>query len=132
MQVLKNSKSVFALALILPIWFVSTSYAQTKTIKDGVYTEAQLAAGQNAYEANCNACHDIKFYRDIWKGWIDKPLLNFWYIIVAEMPADNPGSLLDTEYTNIVANILSEMGFPSGESVLDPNDGMDEINIVAP
>jgi len=130
--VFKNSKSVFAVALILLIWFVSTSYAQTKTIKDGVFTEAQVEAGQNAYEANCNVCHNIKFYRDIWKGWVDRPLLNFWYIIVAEMPADNPGSLLDAEYTNIVANILSEMGFPSGDMELDPNIGMDEINIVAP
>ncbi|HAJ75955.1 MAG TPA: hypothetical protein DCM64_05825 [Gammaproteobacteria bacterium] len=128
----KNSKSVFAVALILLIWFVSTSYAQTKTIKDGVFTEAQVEAGQNAYEANCNVCHNIKFYRDIWKGWIDKPLLNFWYTIVAEMPADNPGSLLDAEYTYIVANILSEMGFPSGDTVLDPNNGMGQINIVSP
>jgi|TARA_B100000315_G_C14434503_1_gene521740 hypothetical protein len=130
--VFKNSKSVFAVALILLIWFVSTSYAQTKTIKDGVFTEAQVEAGQNAYEANCNVCHNIKFYRDIWKGWIDKPLLNFWYTIVAEMPADNPGSLLDAEYTYIVANILSEMGFPSGDTVLDPNNGMGQINIVSP
>ncbi|MDA1372463.1 MAG: cytochrome c [Proteobacteria bacterium] len=128
----KNFGVVLPVTLFLTILFVSPSYSQGKTIKDGVFTIEQVAAGQGVYETNCKVCHDLKFYRDTWKGWIDKPLLNFYYMIVAEMPADNPGSLLDAEYTNIVANVLLEMGFPAGESNLDPNDGMDEIIIVAP
>ncbi len=128
----KNFRVVLPVSLFLAILFVSPSFAQGRTIKDGVFTDAQVAAGQDVYESNCKVCHDLKFYRDTWKGWVDKPLLNFWYMIVAEMPSDNPGSLLDAEYTNIVANVLSEMGFPSGDTTLDPNNGMDEIIIVAP
>lgn len=129
---MKRSKTVFTVAMVLSTWFVTVSNAQQKTIKDGVFTQAQATSGQQAYDANCKACHDMKFYRDIWIAWQEKPLLNFWYIIVAEMPSDNPGSLFDAEYTDIVAYILSQMGFPSGDTALDPNNDMDNIIIVAP
>ena len=122
-----------ATATLLACAFVAApSQAQEQTIKDGVFTEAQAVAGQDAYDAACKACHDMKFYRDIWNGWEGKPLLNFWYLLVGEMPADNPGSLLDAEYTDIVAYILADMGFPAGTAALDPNNGMDAITVVAP
>jgi len=46
------------------------------------------------------------------------------------MPADNPGSLMLEEYTDVIAYILSENGFPAGEVMLDPDNGMENINIV--
>ena len=125
-------KLVFALTLLSSILIGSASYAQQRTVKDGVFTDAQVAAGQVAYDTNCEACHDIKFYGDIWEYWQEKPLLDFWFTIVAEMPSDNPGSLLDEEYTDIVAYILSERGYPSGDTVLDRYNGMDNISIVSP
>jgi len=129
---LEKYRKVLAITLLLFYWAGSPSYAQQKTIQDGVFTEAQVSAGQMANNAGCKACHDTKFYRDIWKGWIDKPLMNFWNFIVAEMPSDNPGSLLDQEYTDVIAYILWDLGFPSGETALDPMNGMDKINIVSP
>ena len=132
---MKRTEIVLVLTVFLSICFTtfaSASYAQQRTLLDGVYTDAQVTAGEDVYESSCNACHDLKFYRAMWKVWVDKPLMNFWYTIVAEMPSDNPGSLMDTEYTNILANILSEMGFPSGDTELDPNKGMDQITIVMP
>jgi len=118
--------------LLLGLGFSSVSYAQQITTKDGVFTQAQAAAGQVAYDDACKACHDMSFYNDIWEAWEGKPLSNFWNIIVAEMPSDNPGSLYDAEYTDAVAYILSSMGFPAGEKVLDVNNGMDQIVIVSP
>ena len=110
----------------------SASYAQQRTVKDGVFTDTQAAAGKAAYDANCGTCHDMKFYGDIWDYWQNKPLLDFWFTIVAEMPSENPGSLLDSEYTDIVAYILSERGYPSGDAALDRRNGMDNITIVSP
>ncbi len=129
---LEKPRIIVAAVILLSIWISSASYAQQKTIKDGVYTDAQVAAGKSSYETSCKGCHDLKFYRDIWPAWEEKALLNFWYTIMAEMPADNPGSLFDEEYTNVVANILSEMGFPSGDTELELADDMDEIKIVMP
>lgn len=117
--------------LIFITGFSSLSIAQ-QTINDGVYTQEQVEAGQNVYADVCGSCHGLKFYKDIWKGWVNQSLVDFWSTIVSEMPSDNPGSLLDEEYTNIVANILSDMGFPAGNVALDPNQGMDKITIIAP
>lgn len=55
--------------------------------------------------------------------------MNFWYILVSEMPSDNPGSLSNDEYTNIVAYILSDLGFPAGDAPLDPSNEMEGITI---
>lgn len=116
-------------ALILACGLSPQLNAQQATTSDGVFTLDQVNAGEAAYKAGCSACHDMKFYRDIWSYWENKPLEGFWFRIVAEMPSDNPGSLLDEEYTNIVAYILSDLGYPAGESVLDPDNGMSEIVI---
>ena len=45
------------------------------------------------------------------------------------MPSDNPGSLSDPEYTDIIAYILSELGYPPGDAALDTGDGMEGIYI---
>jgi hypothetical protein len=45
------------------------------------------------------------------------------------MPSDNPGSLFDQEYTDIIAYILSDIGYPSGEDVLETGNGMEGISI---
>lgn len=123
---------VFAAILLLPILIGPVSQAQQRTVQDGVFTDAQAATGKLVYDENCGSCHDMKFYEDIWDYWQGKPLLDFWFTIVAEMPSENPGSLLDAEYTDIIAYILSERGYPSGDTRLERQNGMDGIAIVSP
>jgi len=107
-------------------------FAQDKTVKDGVFTDAQVASGSAVYENNCKTCHNMRFYRDTLKSWDKQPLSYLWETVMGTMPADNPGSLGLDEYTNVIAYILSENGFPAGEHVLDPDNGMDKISILAP
>lgn len=126
-----SGKVLSAMALLSAL-SISAVYGQQLTVKDGVFTQSQAETGRVVYDTHCGTCHDMKFYADIWEYWQDKPLLDFWFAIVAEMPAENPGSLLDSEYTDIVAYILSERGYPAGESILDRYNGLDNINIVAP
>ncbi|MEX2131939.1 MAG: hypothetical protein WD772_10670 [Pseudohongiellaceae bacterium] len=106
--------------------------AQPKTLHDGVFTTEQANAGQAVYDRSCKNCHDMKFYENTLKSWNRQPLLYLWEAIMGTMPADNPGSMLFEEYTNVLAYILSENGFPAGEVMLDPDHGMDQINIVSP
>lgn len=105
---------------------------QQLTVADGVFTELQVSAGQQVYDVSCKTCHDMRFYRDALRSWNGRPLIEFWYSILGEMPADNPGSLFEDEYTDVIAYILSENGFPAGGMTLDHNNGMDRINIVSP
>lgn len=111
---------------------IPTPVAQQQTVNDGVFTEAQVIAGQSVYDASCRVCHRMDFYRDVLRKWNGRPLVDFFYSILGEMPADNPGSLFDEEYTEVIAYILSENGFPSGDTALDANNGMEQINIVSP
>ena len=120
--------AVFVVCLFGAQWLL----AQQKTVKDGVFTQAQVDAGKPVYESVCRTCHDQRFYRDSLRSWNNQPLLWFWESILGTMPADNPGSLMYEEYTDVVAYILAEQGFPTGETPLDPDNGMDEIHIVQP
>lgn len=129
---MKNSvKILFSSAfLLMGLVLGQTGLAQDKTINDGVFTEMQADAGKLVYESSCKTCHDMRFYRDTLKSWNNQPVLWLWESVMGTMPADNPGSLMLEEYTDVIAYILSENGFPAGEVMLDPDNGMENINIV--
>jgi|TARA_B110000879_G_scaffold40997_1_gene57626 alcohol dehydrogenase (cytochrome c) len=124
----------FARLLVITVFLFgaslsSLSFAQDKQTSEGVFTPAQAATGKQTYDAECATCHDMEFYKDIWSYWQGRALIDFYYRIVAEMPSDNPGSLFDQEYTDIIAYILSDIGYPSGEDVLETGNGMEGISI---
>ena len=121
------NKILLNAVVLTGILFCSVIFAQEKTTNDGVFTEAQVVAGEPVYTSSCGTCHDLKFYDFTFRSWMGKPLLDFWYHILAEMPSDNPGSFYDDEYTTVIAYILSELGYPSGDVALDPENGMDLI-----
>lgn len=131
---MKYPVKVIANATFLLIFLISWQgvSAQDRTVKDGVFTAAQVNAGEMVYDASCKTCHNMRFYRDTLKSWNNQPLIYLWETIMGTMPADNPGSLLLEEYTDVIAYILSENGFPAGDIKLDPDNGMDTIHILSP
>ena len=118
--------------LLIGLLISQAGIAQEKTVKDGVFTEAQVTSGQIVYDSQCKTCHNMQFYRDTLRSWNNQPLLYLWESIMGTMPADNPGSLTFEEYTDVIAYILSENGFPTGDTELDPDNGMEQINILTP
>ena len=120
---------VFIIMYILPL---DVALGQSKTVDDGVFTQMQVDAGKPVYDNSCKTCHDMRFYRDALKSWDGQPVLWMWEAILGTMPADNPGQLMLDEYTDVVAYILSENGFPVGEEALDPDINMGDILIVSP
>ncbi|MCY4264590.1 MAG: cytochrome c [Gammaproteobacteria bacterium] len=125
----KINASVLVLTGLLS---VQSLLAQEKTVNDGVFTQEQVNAGQVVYDSQCRTCHNKRFYRDTLRSWNNQPLLYLWETIMGTMPADNPGSLMFEEYTDVIAFILHEQGFPAGESKLDPDNGMEQISILSP
>lgn len=120
-----------ALSFLGSMLLGSTALGQdVRTVKDGVYTESQAEAGEPVYNNSCRNCHNLRFYEDTFRAWNNQPLLYLWESVLATMPGDNPGSLMLEDYTNVIAYILSELDFPAGETVLDPDNGMEEINII--
>ena len=118
--------------MLIGLFVAQPGLSQDKTVNDGVFTEAQVSSGQVVYDSQCKTCHNMRFYRDTLRSWSNQPLLYLWENIMGTMPADNPGSLMFEEYTDVIAYILSENGFPAGDATLDPDNGMDAIKILAP
>ena len=131
---MKNSVKLVIGSAILSLGLIScqAASAQDKTVSDGVFTAAQVDSGELVYDSSCKTCHDMRFYRDTLKSWNNQPLLYLWETMMGTMPADNPGSLMLSEYTDVLAYILSKNDFPAGDATLDPDNGMDKILIQAP
>jgi len=129
---IKSANLAAGAVILVGLFGAQPGLSQDKTVDDGVFTAAQVASGQTVYNSQCKTCHNMRFYRDTLRSWSNQPLLYLWENIMGTMPADNPGSLMFEEYTDVIAYILSENGFPAGEATLDPDNGMESIKIVAP
>ena len=107
------------------------------SVWDGVFTEAQAARGRSVYSGACGLCHGrrlngapddpdmrstpplarARFLRE-WEGLSLAALLSYTRLT---MPEDNPGSLADEEYVDVVAYILSMSGMPAAGDELPPD-----------
>lgn len=110
------------------IWIVAIASAQTKTVWDGVYSEAQAGRGKKLYIASCAACHQESLtgadLAPALKGdeflllWNDKTLGELVERVMKTMPQDAPGTLTLEQNTDIVAYMLSVNRMPAGASEL--------------
>ncbi|MDA1369616.1 MAG: cytochrome c [Proteobacteria bacterium] len=117
---------IFAMLALLQFSQVS---AQQQSIQDGVYTAAQAETGKILYDENCQHCHDLTFYTNKLQSFAGMTLLDFWYAMLRKMPADNPGSLGDSQYLEIIAFVLSQNGYPAGDAELVPSNQLGRIRV---
>lgn len=112
---------VTATALAIGVGATATNgQTPSKTTNSGVYTAAQAERGKKVFEAKCTACHDTarftgEMFIDPWAG---KPLKDVWDIASGTMPEDNPGSLPQQDYGDIIAYFLHLNAFPTGDAEL--------------
>ena len=111
--------------------------APIASVWDGVFTEAQAARGRAIYSGACALCHGrrlngapddpdmrstpplarARFLR-IWEG---RSLATLYQYTRATMPEDNPSSMTEQEYVDIVAYMLSVGGMSAGDDELQAN-----------
>jgi mono/diheme cytochrome c family protein len=132
MKMVKSSVlSMFAASAALLV--MNCASAQPATIADGVYTVEQAESGKEVYERRCGACHNVDFYHNAFSNRNNQILQVMFEEILVTMPADMPGSLMDSEYESVLAHILSLVGYPAGEQELSYAAGtMGDIRIVPP
>ena len=103
----------------------------TRTVRDGVYSDAQAVRGATLYGQQCASCHGDKLEgvqgppltTDVFRGrWQAQPLSDLANKIRNTMPAGNPGTLTPQQSTDLVAHILKTGSFPSGASELASDD----------
>ena len=101
---------------------ITSAQAPTKTTNDGVYTASQAERGKKAFDEKCSGCHEpSRFSGDSFhEAWDGKALKEIWDIASGTMPEDNPGSLKQQEYADIIAHFLSLNGYATGDAELQP------------
>ncbi len=133
--------------LFAAVWVLSSSltYAaagrlqpSTRTVAEGVYSDAQASRGAAAYESACSGCHSadlsggtgppLKEQR-FNQSYAGKNLRDLFTKIATTMPRNMPASLSDDVYLDIVAHLLNENGFRSGTTELS-GDVLDAIRVV--
>src|SRR5688572_25664767 len=101
----------------------AAAQAPAKTTNDGVYTAAQAARGKTVFEAKCTGCHEPSRFTGeaFFESWNGKPMKELWDVASGTMPEDNPGSLKQQEYGDILAYFLSINEFKPGDTELPGN-----------
>lgn len=110
----------------LPV--VPAPAAPPTSVLDGIFTEAQAARGRAAYDAHCAECHGEELrgdemapgltgvaFRFRWRGL---KVADIYESIESTMPPEEPGTLGDQPYIDIVAFLLSANGYPAGDREL--------------
>ena len=102
--------------------------AESRTTRDGVYTDAQAKRGEEFYGKACVSCHAADLSgsgqapaladADFVKEWTDQPLADLFDRIQATMPADAPGTMKPAEVADVMAFILARAHMPSGAADL--------------
>lgn len=120
-----SKKLAFAavlLSLALPL--SAEAQARTKTVKDGVYTEAQAKRGQAEFEAICAMCHRAEWFGgpEFKEHWGYGELFWVYDFIRTNMPYEQGGTLPRQTYIDVVAYILKLNGYPAGTYDLPTTD----------
>ena len=98
-----------------------------RTVKDGVFTEAQASRGQLVYTQRCAACHGATLIGAsgppltggvFVSRWQADPLSALFTKISKTMPADAPGDLTSQQAADVLAYVLKTGGFPAGRAEL--------------
>lgn len=109
-------------------------------IWDGVYTSVQARRGESAFESHCVNCHGADLSGagrsgralrgdQFWATWNASSINSLFTKIQSTMPRNEPSSLADNVYVDLVAFILEANAFPAGVNEL--NRGvLDTIKIV--
>ena len=110
------------------VGWLTLAAAQTRTVWDGVYTDAQAERGRASYQQSCAACHREDLRGDSTAPslvgesftflWGDMEVGELLARMQKVMPPERPGSLPAPTYLDIVAFILQKNAFPAGNEQL--------------
>jgi alcohol dehydrogenase (cytochrome c) len=94
----------------------------------GPFTPAQVDAGRQAYVQHCMMCHGAKLEgigeaqklvgKDFVDLWGHDTVKELFTSVKVEMPQNDPGSLSDEMYVNLVAFLLHANGAADGTTPL--------------
>jgi mono/diheme cytochrome c family protein len=96
-----------------------------RTTKSGVYSREQADRGQDVYIGMCKSCHTPESHTaaTFTVKWNGKPLSALYEYIRDQMPKNEPGSLSEQEYADVLAYVLKLNRMPAGSDDLPTEVG---------
>lgn len=111
-------------ALGVAMTAVAVVAGQTKTVWEGVFSDAQAGRGKKAYITHCAECHNEGLQggdlapalkgEDFLLRWNDKPMAELFERTQKTMPQNNPNGLMPQETADILAYVLQVNRMPGG------------------
>jgi quinoprotein glucose dehydrogenase len=114
----------------------STVHAQppTKSIWDGVYSEAQATRGKALYSQECASCHGSELTGgemapplsggEFMAGWDGLTVGDLFERVRISMPQNSPGSLSGQQNADVLAFVFSANKFPAGAEEMPKEAGI--------
>ena len=94
-----------------------------RSTRTGVYSREQADRGSDVYIGMCKSCHTLDSHTaaTFTAKWNAKPLSVLYEYIRDQMPKNEPGSLTEQEYADVLAYVLKLNRMPAGPDDL-PTD----------
>ena len=114
----------------------NTVHAQppTRSVWEGVYTEAQAARGKGLYSQECASCHGGELTGgemapplaggEFMAGWDGLTIGDLFERIRISMPQNSPGTLSGQQNADILSFMLSSNKFPAGDTEMPKESGI--------
>ena len=106
----------------------------SRSVRDGVYNQAQADRGKALYSHECASCHGDDLMckesenspaltgQHFTSQWNGRSVGDMFRKILRKMPQDDPGTLSPQESVDLVAFLLSFNKFPVGKAELPPEN----------
>ena len=117
--------AILGLMAIAGIGSAVRAQESTRSVWDGVYTEAQAKRGEAVYRQNCAACHGVALEGIETAGpltgarftanWNGVTVGDMFDRIRVSMPHDRPGTLSRQQTADVVAYVFSFNRLPAGK-----------------
>ena len=93
--------------------------AAAKTTEARDYSAAQATRGEDLYMSLCVSCHPPATYTGaVFKTWQGRNLGELLAFLQEKMPKNDPGSMTDKEYADVIAYLLKLNKMPTGRAEL--------------
>ena len=121
-------------AAVLVLQSTIRAQAPTKSVWDGVYSQAQADRGKALYSEQCASCHGSELTGgemapplsggEFMAGWDGLTVGDLFERIRISMPQNAPGSLSGQQNADILSFVFAANKFPSGQAELPKEAGI--------
>jgi mono/diheme cytochrome c family protein len=120
----------FTVALTLALLAQTAAAQRTEPkIWTGVYSAEQADRGKTVFQSTCTTCHNFDLKGNSGRGpalvgdqvmanWETENLSTLFSRLKTTMPRNNPGSLSDDVYVDLLAYVLQANAYPAGSEPL--------------